>query len=496
MFNKASRFIFLKIFLIIISIISLTRADYSLGFQWLETRLHEDGSFADSLYPDKLRLSIEVAKTMVLGDSQTHSSFDNLLAYINSEETEFTETIAKRAELNFLLGNESDAVNDLEKLKEIEGSRVLFGLLRNYETDLLDLIHTIKIYRLLNENYLPLLYRLFELQSDDGSWQNKGANVPDPFITSIILEELLQDSLTEDQEQMRDSALSCLLASQNPDGGFGTVFSQIYTSAAAYSVLNATGKHLEKRDAVSYFIKQNQNVNGSWDNGVFETAVALRVLYINLLPDAVALSLNTKKHFYVGDEIQISFGVQNMGETSIETLTVGIGEAAGEIIFLEDFPVTIEPGKDTVLTSNVILPDSITGFFNMQVTLDPNDEIKEISETNNKAIACNIYISVPYTERALSCATVNLFNRYFSPNGDGVKDSLKIRIGTDTVGITVQAWILKERGSNEKLEEIISYQEPGIVSDFYWDGMKKANESYEDGEYELLCIFNQGLDSK
>lgn len=133
----------------------------------------------------------------------------------------------------------------------------------------------------------PALAYLIASQNPDGGWgfspstnsgqAGTGSNI---YFTAIVSATLQQFPQTTPVATAVSRASAYLLARQNADGGFGLSGSTVYETALSYIALVAVEQTqtLALQNTINY-LATNQSANGSWSDDPYSTALALRALY-------------------------------------------------------------------------------------------------------------------------------------------------------------------------------------------------------------------------
>ncbi|WP_041245589.1 CARDB domain-containing protein [Geotalea uraniireducens] len=231
----------------------------------------------------------------------------------------------------------------------------------------------------------PALSYLLSTQNPDGGWgfyQGDDSNI---YVTAQVLSTLARFRTVYIVEPQLASAASFLLSSQNPDGGFGVGSSIVYETALAFIALIESGQgQAQPLQNAGNYLTATQSANGSWNDDPYSTALALRALsYVK--PDLaiatanIAVSPNSPT---VGDSLTVTAIVANIGleaATGVVVRLLDNGASIGE----QTIP-TINPGA-TVPATFAIAPLAAVGEHVLTVAIDPANTINEVSKTNNSA---------------------------------------------------------------------------------------------------------------
>ncbi len=215
------------------------------------------------------------------------------------------------------------------------------------------------------------------------------------------------------------------------------------------------------------------------DNDAFNT---LEILSLPDLALSVA-SLDLSPRFpRPGDPVTLTVTVTNLGEQAATDVLVRTfdGEPAidGVPVGGDQLIPTI-PGQGS---GSAVFSWTFDGTGDLRpivVFADPDDTVREQSESNNRADL----------DVAVQDGNFFLSRRYFSPDGDGVKDgtSFFFFLGAPT---TVQVEVVDRR------DQVVRHSQPFVnVSDgqFDWDGLDDRGPVVRDGDYVLRVVDTAGV---
>ncbi|MCP4657669.1 MAG: hypothetical protein GY856_19865, partial [bacterium] len=207
--------------------------------------------------------------------------------------------------------------------------------------------------------------------------------------------------------------------------------------------------------------------------------LAFLVLEILSLPDLAvsASSLSVEPAYPApGETVTVTAGVANLGEQDAAGVVVRL--TSGGIELAPDQTLDLVPGAgaaEAVFTWTCPEDDAVA----LEVTVDPGDAVAEGSEANN------------IVTRLVSTGSGGpVSNRYFSPNGDGVKDTtvFTFALGSPT---TVTIEIRDPRG--ELVRWYGGPEHAGVAAGtFAWDGLDDAGRVVADGDYEIAALGTGG----
>jgi large repetitive protein len=178
-----------------------------------------------------------------------------------------------------------------------------------------------------------------------------------------------------------------------------------------------------------------------------------------------------------GDQLSISVTVQNSGTQDALNVPVELRDN-GVLIGTQILPLV--RGIDSTVASFTGITATGTGVHAIQASADPGNTIAERSKDNNSAT------------RSFSIQSANLWlsEPYFSPNGDGIKDSTdfffrlaaatKVRVlVTSAKGVTVRTF------SGGELDNTAG-------STVTWNGLDDRGSVVSDGSYQIGVLDPNG----
>ncbi len=279
------KYVILMIF--IFTIITNASADIQnsidTGLNWLLTKQNEDGSFgyqSEILFRD----TEEVLNTLYIFN-QKGSQYQSGLQWSLNTKANSIDFIARKI---ILLSDEGiDTTVGINILLENQNTDGGWGISPVHESDVLDT--ALALQALMATDYSDMnvinsaLGYLLSIQNPDGGWgfyQGDGSNV---YMTAVVSMTLQQFPQTTSYATAINKATAYLIAHHNIDKGFGlsTVLgSTVYETALAYiALVGVITDNTVLGNAVNYLISA-QSPDGSWLQDTYNTALALRALYL------------------------------------------------------------------------------------------------------------------------------------------------------------------------------------------------------------------------
>jgi hypothetical protein len=224
-------------------------------------------------------------------------------------------------------------------------------------------------------------------------------------------------------------------------------------------------------------IASRQDVNGSWDNSIHNTALALRVIQEGIRPN---LFTNSDLITFIpeqpnkGDTVLITARVVNNGDGESPAAVVNFSYSMIQIG--EDTTSVIVP-QDTVNVEILWPTEGIADLQTITINIDPENLIRELNEDDNIA-SRQIFVQDTLPPETLD---VWVSNPYFSPNDDGIKDYTRIYF-TASEDVTVDIFV-RDQDLNS-IKTIISneFYGPGRHS-VVWNGTTDEGSLAQDADY-------------
>jgi flagellar hook assembly protein FlgD/subtilase family serine protease len=191
---------------------------------------------------------------------------------------------------------------------------------------------------------------------------------------------------------------------------------------------------------------------------------AFGVIDVSSLPDLVvsdaALGIDPALPFD-GQETTVHLEIFNAGDQAVEDLRIDLVSTPGT--GATTVMPRIEGGATGTVSFNWIAA-AADGRADLEITVDPGNAVDELSELNNVA-----RLGVPVQD-----ADLWVSERFFSPNGDGIRDTTRIFVRNNVDAVTIEDY----RG-----RIVRSYPEAGDV--VVWDGRDDRGYLADDGVYTI-----------
>ncbi|MBC3872944.1 CARDB domain-containing protein [Undibacterium flavidum] len=212
------------------------------------------------------------------------------------------------------------------------------------------------------------------------------------------------------------------------------------------------------------------------DNAAFAMITPLTMTDLAISAADIVLTPASPKP---GDTVTVSVKLNNLGKQSAKNIVVRLydgdpsqnGKAIGT-----DKIIPVLAGLESTTLDYIFPAGAVSLTRSLFVLVDPDNAIEEKNKTNN------------FARRDLIVQDSDFYvsNRYFSPNGDGVKDDtvLSFRLQTST---DVSVNILNKYGKTVRTfaGEQFKNAQTGSVT---WDGLNQLGVVVSDGEYRIRVL--------
>jgi len=206
------------------------------------------------------------------------------------------------------------------------------------------------------------------------------------------------------------------------------------------------------------------------DNDAFTTLKILSLPDFALTPNAITFSPGAPKE---ADPVAITVVVQNQGQQPASNVSVRIAEGS---TVLGNLTIPALAGGATGTVSLSYDTAGKKGSHTISATIDPDNQITELNKNNN--FASNTF--------GVQDSNLWIAEPYFSPNGDGIKDSTQFFFRLDTPQ-TVTVNVI-----NKKNEVVRTFNGPELqntsAGNVTWDGLNNDGVLAPDGQYQLQVM--------
>lgn len=384
MYKKHSVFaVVLVLFALAVSLAYAQLPQIPSGLGYLALSQNPDGTWdSATIAVDGATATGTVLDTLQLLNQTSATSYTTAIAWLQAQIPSAVALMAQRSKL-LGLSETTALVAVADSVKHTWGGDT------GYETNRLDT--SLALQALKSANYtdqsviFPAITYLLSSQNPDGGWgftQNDDSNV---YMTAQVLSALAQYKTTYLMQQQITNAATFLVSRQNPDGGFGVGSSSVYETALTFIALIESGltQGAPLQNAITYLMT-TQLPNGSWNDDPYSTALALRSLSyvkpdLSILPANIAVQPATPT---VGNNTTITATVSNIGLDTATNVTVRLADNGA--IIGDQTIASVAPGS-TGQATFAISPLTPAGEHILTIAVDPSNTIDEISRTNNTA---------------------------------------------------------------------------------------------------------------
>jgi Tol biopolymer transport system component/flagellar hook assembly protein FlgD len=236
---------------------------------------------------------------------------------------------------------------------------------------------------------------LLSAQSGDGGWPylvgGRGANAPTAWVLRALA-TLPRDVRTQ---AAADAALAFLRASLGADTSLDGY--PVAASEAAETVLAVHAWGMLTADIAAVAAERlldSQTQDGSWDESVHETALAIQALRIALTPNlAIGDVVVGRPSVADGEQVVLTATIRNSGYREAPLFSVKAFDSAGSQ-FVGDATVAGLPGGQAAIVRLVLDTTGHAGSYTVFVVADPEGAVDE-SQRNDNRIGAQLEIAAP-----------------------------------------------------------------------------------------------------
>jgi len=453
------------------------------GVNYLYSLQNTDGSWGDNSL-NKFVYTSEVLKTLqVLNEKGTN--YVDGLKWLQSQFPENVDFLSRKLSIYSKEGiNSKELINKIIPCQNQDGG---FGIKDGFGSDVLHTIVALEGLSSAIDTNLHITNGLNYLiinQNSDGSYSFIKNGESSVFTTSLALSMLSKYTERSQVNNAIGKGASYLISQMNPDSGFGENQSSIYETALVLQALIKVNKRSDLCEILKNYLTSRQLTNGSWNNDIYETALALRSFHYTTLPDLVVNSISFEPEIInEGDTAKIVSAVTNIGEGTAQNINLRLYEDG---VGVQDTVYNEILSGDTI---NIEIPWNTlekTGYHTIGVRIDPANLIEELSKGNN-------YLEkMAFVQDTVPPESLDIYvqNPYFSPNADGIKDISSVYFRASE-NVTVDVNVTDKNG--EIVRNLITgeFYSPGSYS-LEWDGTNDTLSLLGDGDY----VYNVILEDK
>lgn len=466
--------------LLIVFSLSVFADNIDDGLSYLYSLQNADGSWGNNSL-NKFLYTSEVLKTLQILNEKS-ANYKRGLRWLESQFPENVDFLSRKLSLlGKVSSNSKELVNKIISCQNKNGG---FGIAKGFESDV---FHTIialdglsSIFDTTNLCVTNALNYLIINQNSDGSYSFIKGSSGSVFTTSLALLVLSRYSGKPEVNNAIEKGVSYLISRMNSDSGFGEGESSIYETALVLQSLIKVSRRSDVREILKNYLAKRQLANGSWNNDIYETALALRVFHFITLPDLVISSISFEPQMInEGDTVKVISTITNIGEEVAQNITLRLYEDG---VKLQDIMLNEISIGDTVNVAFLWNTLGKIGYHKIGVRIDPANLIEELEKDNN-------YLErMAFIQDTVPPESLDIYvqNPYFSPNGDGIKDISSVYF-TASENVTVDVNVTDKNGEVVRNLAKSEFYSPGTYS-LDWDGKNDKKELLPDGDYVYNVI--------
>jgi len=361
------------------------------GLNYLTSIQNSDGSWgSDTSGVEILPSTVSVIETLQLLNQTGAPNYPNALSWLQSQGLETTDYLSERIYALSAAGTDSALL--ISYIDSVTGA---WGGEADYEVNNLDTVWALQALQKINYADQTVMNNaiscLISTQNPDGGWGFSQGDDSNVYMTAVVVNTFSQFMSTNALlTPIINAAAAYLFTEQNSDGGFGASGSTVYETAVALQALVASGaagadKSVNMQNAINYVIS-TQLSDGSWNDDPYSTSLALQAL-ADLKPNLSIAS----------SDITFSDPTPTQGETITMTATirnVAPSEADNVLVYFYDG----NPASGGVLIGQTTIP-SIPAYGSSQasiswtiptasanavyVVVNPLNSIAELTQSDN-----------------------------------------------------------------------------------------------------------------
>jgi subtilase family serine protease/flagellar hook assembly protein FlgD/fibronectin type 3 domain-containing protein len=356
--------------------------DLVQSVDWLLSRQLTDGAWGDS---PATRVRDSVAALDLLQQiPSTYLAHQKGLAWLTAlKELPNVDAVSRR----LIALAPQFSPSDSAFLTEARNPNGGWGLARGYQSDPLDT--ALALLALPQGDAAAALSYLLSTQNSDGGWGIR-PDSPSSVATTLAAIDLGTRYQTADFTRALERALAWLRTRQNDDGGFGSSPSTgPETAQAVLALVNTTFPKADLARALDY-LRRTQLADGSWSEGVYDTALAIRALKtgelpnLSVIPSSLGFSPATPTD---GDVVTINARLANDSLQDVQNVvaTFYAGDpAAGGVLIGSSIVIASLPALAEAPVSVLWDTTNKPGPHQIWVVVDPDGAIEEFDEVDNR----------------------------------------------------------------------------------------------------------------
>ncbi len=246
------------------------------GLLWLQAQKQTSGAYVasnDLVGPN--HNTAEALLTLQLFDSLSAQAAHESLTFLEMNPVDTLVAQAQLALLYSVLAQDPSAI--LTQLKTQQNSDGGFGDQDSFGSTVYDTAWALKAFAIQAQAQASVGAAIFYLQAqqqNNGAWR-LGDNEDSVYLTALVIEALSSfKELYSGVPSLLDKAIEFLLSRQ--DGN--ELWSETFVSSQVLLALVQAGEGTRLLNPISQALQASQQVDGSWEQDVLSTALALRAL--------------------------------------------------------------------------------------------------------------------------------------------------------------------------------------------------------------------------
>ena len=280
-YDYQNRFFCGKLFIIILYAFSLSFSGISVAntaVDWLSSQATIAGNYTDTLdIATDFQATAETVRTLYKLELVTQTELQNSISYLQADTVKNTENLSRIILSNSMAGLETTSlITDLLKHSNSDGG---FADFAGYASTALDTAFALQALESSgnsdSQTVAKAISYLLNKQNPDGGYSLSDSNESNVYVTSLCLSTLQPYIFQYNLSGTISSAIEYLFSKQLIVGGWETDWE---TAIALSAVAPVTTDVTRYSGAVST-LKTAQNINGSWSDSVYTTALALQALH-------------------------------------------------------------------------------------------------------------------------------------------------------------------------------------------------------------------------
>ncbi|MBI5746888.1 MAG: terpene cyclase/mutase family protein [Nitrospirae bacterium] len=431
------------------------------GLFYLYSNQNQDGSWGGTATSLNIPLqtTATTAKTLQLM-GVTDISLNNALGFLSAQTPNSVDDLSLKIETLTPTGA-ADVTTLVSSIKSAQQTDGGFGidLEKEYTSDTIDTLSALHALEVAGQadttTASTVINFLLAGQNTDGGWGIIKGNPSEIFYTSLAFLVLNDFKRSFNLTSSLSSASSYLISRQNLDGSFGN---SIFETALSFQALTRSTLDLAIRSAAISYLTSTQLADGSWDEDPYSTALALRALSdsgiissaqinpINLTKviDGIsqpATSYSAYETMNIGvttadPDALLEVTVQDSSGTVFSTRTEG-----GEIFFDTQ---NLAPGTYTIIVmatdqNTGIIIDEEQSTFTIEASIAISDAILVIAPISTHIGATEtVSLALSFSNRSNTQATLTIEYEIKSPSGAILSSGMTpLTLSPETTSTTV-----------------------------------------------------------